>query len=310
MTSFDALDGKIREAKERARRRERLTRQRITLTGQMGEVRVLLAELEQQLAKEDRDVVKLEQGGFFASLFGTKEDRLVKERAEAEAVRQRVHGQRTRLEWLTADLRSIDASLAEVATAPGELGTLLARKERMLIESDDPRGREFERVAVRLADVDAELREYEEARRAGIAVGHAIARVLRSLGGARGASTWDVLGGGAIADMIEHGQLMRADEAAWEAQRALDAFSRELADIGVETSPRLPRVDTRWFADMIFDNVIVDIYKHRKIMNTGREIQQMAQWAEGMVGEITARCDELAREREALADHRQRLLEA
>ncbi|WP_067125160.1 hypothetical protein [Microtetraspora malaysiensis] len=310
MTSFDALDEEIRDARERARRRERLTRQRAALTGQIDEVARLLAELERQLAKEDRDVVKLEQGGFFASLLGTKEERLARERAEAEAVRQRVHGQRTRLEWLTADLRTAEASLAEVASADGELNGLLARKERMLLDSDDPRGRQLAGIAEQLAHVEADLREHEEARHAGMAAANGVGHVLRSLGGARGASTWDVLGGGTIADMVEHGHLRDADQAAWQAQRALDAFSRELADVGVVAHPRLPKVDTRWFADMVFDNVIVDMYRHQKITRTGQEVQEVARWIDGMLGQLAAQCEELSRQRDALATRRENLLEA
>ncbi|WP_067174366.1 hypothetical protein [Microtetraspora niveoalba] len=310
MTAFDALDEEIRDARDRARRRERLSRQRATLTGQLDEVRKLLAELERELAKEDHDVVKLERGGFFASLFGTKEERLARERAEAEAVRQRVHGQRTRLEWLATDLRSTDASLAEVANADGELAALLARKERMLLDSDDPRGRELAEIAERLAHVDADLREHGEARQAGMVAANAVGQVLRSLGGARGASTWDVFGGGGIADMIEHGHLRDADQAAWQAQRALDAFSRELADVGVAANPQLPKVDTRWFADMIFDNVIFDMYKHQKIMRTGQEVQEVARWIDGVLGRLAAQCEELARQREALAARRENLLGA
>ncbi|GLX00119.1 hypothetical protein [Microtetraspora sp. NBRC 16547] len=310
MTSFDALDEEIRDARERTRRRERLSRQRVTLTGQIDEVRGLLAELERQLAKEDHDVVKLEQGGFFASLFGTKEERLARERAEAEAVRQRVHGQRARLEWLTEDLRSTDTSLAEVGTAADELNALLARKERLLVDSDDPRGRELADIAAGLANVEADLREHGEARQAGMAAGRAVGQVLRFLDGARGASTWDVFGGGGIADFIEHGQLRDADQAAWQAQRALDAFSRELADVGVAASPRLPKVDTRWFADMFFDNVIFDMYKHQKIMRTGQEVQEVARWVHGVLNHLAARCDELARQRDALTGRRANLLEA
>ncbi|WP_433415429.1 hypothetical protein ACQP1V_37530 [Microtetraspora malaysiensis] len=310
MTSFDALDEEIRDARERARRWERLTRQRATLAGQIDEVARLLAELERQLAKEDRDVVKLEQGGFFASLFGTKEERLARERAEAEAVRQRVHGQRTRLEWLGADLRTAEASLAEVASADGELNGLLARKERMLLDSDDPRGRQLAGIAEQLAHVEADLREHEEARHAGMAAANGVGHVLRSLGGARGASTWDVLGGGTIADMVEHGHLRNADQAAWQAQRALDVFSRELADVGVVAHPRLPKVDTRWFADMVFDNVIVDVYRHQKITRTGQEVQEVARWIDGMLGQLAAQCEELSRQRDALATRRENLLEA
>ncbi|MEZ0073909.1 hypothetical protein ABH927_003263 [Planotetraspora sp. GP83] len=313
VTLFDAIDEEIRDARDRARRRDQLTRQRVTLIRQIDEVRSLLKELESQLAKEDRDVAKLEQGGFTAfvsGLLGNKEENLARERAEAAVVRQRVDGQRTRLGWLNTDLRTTDQSLAQLGNPGSELDVLLARKERMLVESADPRGRELADIAAQLASVGADLREHEEARQAGVAASQAVGYVLRHLGGARGASTWDMLGGGVFTDMVEHGHLQQADQAAWHAQRALDTFSRELADIGVRANPRLPEVDTRWFADVFFDNIITDAIKHQRIARTGEAVRNVADWVGGTVNDLAVRCAELTRHHDALARRREQLLSA
>ncbi|MBE3013461.1 hypothetical protein IL992_30410 [Microbispora sp. NEAU-D428] len=272
----------------------------------------MLADLERQLAEEDRDVAKLEQGGFtafLAGLTGGKEERLARERAEAAAARQRVTGQRTRLEWLTGDLRTTDQALAELGDPHHELEVLLARKERMLVESGDPRGRELADIAARLSNVSADLREHQEAQQAGAAAGQAVGYVLRHLGGARGASTWDMFSnGGGFADMVEHGHLRQADEAAWHAQGALDRFSRELADIGVNAAPQLPKVDTRWFADVFFDNIITDAIKHQRIARTAEAVREVAEWVAGMVNQVSARCGELTRQQESLARRREEVL--
>jgi hypothetical protein len=312
VTPFAAIDDEIRDARDRARRRDQLTRQRATLLTQIEEVRGMLADLERQLAKEDRDVAKLEQGGFaafLAGLTGSKEERLARERAEAVAARQRVTGQRTRLEWLTGDLRTTDQALAELGNPHHELEALLARKERMLVESGDPRGRELADIAARLASVSADLREHQEAQQAGAAAGEAVGYVLRHLGSARGASTWDMFSnGGGFADMVEHGHLRQADEAAWHAQGALDRFSRELADIGVGAAPQLPKVDTRWFADVFFDNIITDAIKHQRIARTAEAVREVAEWIAAMVNQVSARCGELTREQDSLARRRQEVL--
>ncbi|MEU7691742.1 hypothetical protein OHB01_19660 [Microbispora hainanensis] len=311
MTLFAAIDDEIRDARDRARRRDQLTRQRATLLTQIEEVRGMLADLERQLAKEDRDVAKLEQGGFaafLAGLTGDKEERLARERAEAAAARQRVTGQRTRLEWLAGDLRTTDQALAELGNPHQELEVLLARKERMLVESGDPRGRELADIAARLANVSADLREHQEAQQAGAAAGQAVGYVLRHLSGARGASTWDMFSSGGFADMVEHGHLRQADEAAWHAQGALDRFSRELADIGVVAAPRLPKVDTRWFADVFFDNIITDAIKHQRIARTAEAVREVAEWVAAMVAQVSVRCGELTRQQDSLARRREEVL--
>ncbi len=323
MTSFDAdesdtghrsaegaANDEIRVARERVRRLERLTRERATLDAQIKEVRSLLTTLEAELAKEQSDVSRLEHGfgAFLASLTGNKEEKLARERAEAEAVRLRLDGQRTRLEWLMSDLRTVTEGLSELDGAQREFDEALAGRERALLDSADPRARELADIARALADADADLREHEEAHRAGVAAAGAVGQVLRSLGSARGASTWDMLGGGGFADMVEHGHLREADQAAWHAQHALDTFSRELADIGIQADPRLPKVDTRWFADAFFDNIIVDAVRHQKINRTAEAVSQVAQWADSTLHHIATRREDLARHRTTLLTRREDLL--
>ncbi|GAA3121024.1 hypothetical protein [Streptosporangium carneum] len=312
MISYDDIDDGLRAARERVRRLEQLTTRRQALAQQLDEVGQLLVDLEDRLAEEEQDVSKLEGGGFtafLAGLVGSKEDRLARERAQAQALRQRLDGQRTRLQWLEADRVSVESGLAEVGAAREEFAALLERKERVLVESGDPRGGELTEIGQRLADTHADLREHEEAHEAGVAAGHAVDQVLRCLGSARGASRWDMLsGGGGFADMVEHGHLRNADEAAWHAQRALDVFSRELSDVGVRACLQLPEVDTRWFADMFFDNIVTDAIKHQRIARTGEAVAEIGQWVNGTVGNLGVRCGELAQRRDLLVARREEVL--
>ncbi|GIH90008.1 hypothetical protein Psi01_06380 [Planobispora siamensis] len=311
MTSYTPIDDDLRAARERARRLDRLTAQHRAVSVQIEEAGRLVADLEARLVEEEGDVSRLEKGGFAAflsGLAGSRQDRLDRERAEAEAVRERLRGQRTRLQWLQSDLAALRGGLAELENARQEFDILLGHKERLLVGSDDPRGRELVEIARRLADTAADLREHEEARQAGIAAGHAIGQVLRCLGGARGASTWDLIGGGTIADMMEHGHLRRADEAAWHAQQALDVFARELADIGTHVTPAMPEVDTRWFADTFFDNIITDAIKHQRIARTGEAVAEMGRWVGETVEGLASRAAELAVRRDRLVARREEIL--
>jgi hypothetical protein len=318
VTSFNATDphgqtgsdDDIRTLRERVRRFERLTRERAVLDSRIHEVRALIGELEATLAKEEDDVARLEHGfrAFLAALTGGKEERLARERAEAEAVRLRLDGQRNRLEWLLSDLRAVEEGLAELDGVQREFEVALARRERELIASGDVRAQELTAIARELADADADLREHEEAHRAGVAAAQAVAEVLKNLGGARSASTWDMLGGGGFADLVEHGHLRQADAAAWHAQRALDAFGRELADVGIHAEPRLPQIDTRWFADMFFDNIIVDALRHRRINQTGEAVAEVAVWIDTTLHTLATRRDGIRARREELLARREELL--
>ncbi|MFE3450578.1 hypothetical protein ACFXJ8_16765 [Nonomuraea sp. NPDC059194] len=310
MTDFAGIDEQLRVAKERVRRFDQLTRQRGAVTGQLGQVRQAVADLRARLADEEGDVTRLESGfaGFLAKLVGSKEERLTQERAEVEAARQRLDGQRARVASLEADLAGIDGELARLGPVHEEYARLLADKERLLIELADPRGQELADLAVRLGDRAADLREHDEAQRAGVAVGRELSYVLDRLNSASGASQWDVLGGGYMADAVERTRLEEADQAAWRAQRQLDVFSRELADIGIAGGPRLPEVDTRWFVDTFLDNIITDVLKHQQINETRDAVAQVAAWADATVAAIARRSGELSAERAALLARRDELL--
>ncbi|WP_336208420.1 hypothetical protein [Nonomuraea sp. LPB2021202275-12-8] len=307
---MENLDRGLREAREDVRRFDRLAGRRSAVAAQLREVSELIGRLEEQLAKERHDVARLEGGfaGFMAGLVGSKQERLTKERAEAEAAYERLDGQRGRLEELTGDLDRTDRELAETAGAHEVYRRLLADKERLLVELGDDRGPRLVELSTLLADTQADLREHEEASQAGATAGQAVGQMLSLLSSARGASTWDMLGGGAFADAVERQHLMAADQTAWHAQRALDVFSRELADLGWTVNPQLPEVDTRWFADVFFDNIITDALKHQRINGTRDAVAAMSHWIAETVQSLARRTTELRQRHAELLQERERLI--
>ncbi|MET8990666.1 hypothetical protein ABZW49_34890 [Nonomuraea wenchangensis] len=311
MTLPSELDERLREAAARMHRAEHVRRLRETTAQQIADVRGTLEDLESKLAEEERDVARLEGGlsAVLARVLGNREERLERERAEAAVARERVDGHRARLAHLEADAAAADAELAVLAPAPGEYARLLAEKERQLIDSGDPRARELADLAAALDRSSAEVRECDEAHQAGRGALDALNVVLGFLGSARNASTFDMLGGGLLADAYEHSKLTSADQAAWHAQRALDVFSRELADTGVVAArPVMPKVDTRWFVDAFFDNIITDALKHRRIEKTRDGVTKLAQWVRDTGAYLETLRAELLAERARLLARREELL--
>ncbi|MGW4640910.1 hypothetical protein ACWEN6_20435 [Sphaerisporangium sp. NPDC004334] len=310
MTSSPELDERLRVAATRKHRADHLRRLRKATEEQIREARHTLAGLELKLSQEENDVTRLESGvsAILARLLGVREEHLARERAEVAVARQRVDGHRARLAQLEADARVAEAELAGLATARHEYAELLAEKERQLIGSGDARARELADLGAALDRVTAQEREHEQAHYAGQTAHDAIGEVLHHLNSARRASTWDVLGGGLIADSIEHNRLRTADQVAWRAQWALDVFSRELADVGISAHARMPKVDTRWFADVFFDNIITDVIKHHRIENTRAEVMKTAGWVRNMNARVQARHSALSAERARLLARREKLL--
>ncbi len=293
------------------RRAEHVRRLRETIGRQIADVRGTLEDLEAKLAEEERDVARLEGGlsAVLARLLGNREERLERERAEAVVARERVEGHRARLAQLEADAAAADAELAVLTPASREYARLLAEKEQQLLGSDDPRARELADLGAALDRSIADVRECDEAHQAGRGALDALGVVLGFLNSARNASTFDVLGGGLLVDAYEHDKLTSADQAAWHAQRALDVFSRELADTGVVAARRvMPKVDTRWFVDAFFDNIISDVLKHQRIEKTRDEVNKLARWVRDTGAYLETRRAELLAERSRLLTRREELL--
>ncbi|MFC4591859.1 hypothetical protein [Sphaerisporangium corydalis] len=300
----------MRDAAARTHRADHLRRLRKVTDEQIRGAQHALAGLELELTKEKKDVARLESGvsAMLARLLGVREEHLARERVEVAVARQRVDGHRARLARLEADARAAEAELAGLATAPAEYAGLLAEKERRLIGDGDPRSRELADIGAALDRVTAGELEHRQAHHAGQVAHNAIGGVLHYLDSALGASTWDVFGGGLIADSIEHDRLGSADQAAWGAQRALDVFSRELADVGISARARLPQIDTRWFADVFFDNIITDVIRHDRIERSRAEVVKTAGWVRNMNACVRDRHTALSAERARLLARREGLL--
>ncbi|GAA2208980.1 hypothetical protein GCM10009850_044380 [Nonomuraea monospora] len=310
MTLFSGLDEQLREAAARMHRAEHVRRLRETTARQIEDVRSTLEELEAELAAEERDVARLEGGlsAVLARMLGNREERMERERAEAAVARERVHGHRARLAQLEADAAAAAAELAVLDPASREYARLLAEKEQQLIRGGGPGAPELADLGAALDRLSADLRECAEARQAGQGAHEALGVVLRFLSSARDASTFDVLGGGLLADAFEHDRLTSADKAAWQAQRALDVFARELADTGIAARPVMPKVDTRWFVDAFFDNIISDVLKHQRIEKTRAEVKDLARWVRETQAYLKARHGQLQAEHSRLLIRRRELL--
>lgn len=266
--------------------------------------------LELELSLEEEDVARLEGGlsAVLARMLGNREERLDRERAEVAVARERVDGHRTRLAQLESDARAAEAELAALASASAEYAELLSEKERRLIGGGDTRAKELAEIGAAFDRVTADVREHQEAHQAGQAAHDALTGVLTHLDSARNASTWDMFGGGLIADAIEHNRLHTADQAAWHAQRALDRFTRELADVGLTAHPRLPTVNMTGFVDAYLDNIVVDVLQHQRIENTRAEVAKMAGWVRDTGARLKTRHTELSAERARLLARREELL--
>ena len=241
-------------------------------------------------AGELHDVERLEHMSLtrvLASLHGSRDDTLARERAEADAARFRVAEAESRLAAVQGELAAADDRRQQLAGAPGAYADALAAKERYLTEANDPRSATLLQLAAERGGLTAEISAMHEAQQLAADADAALAQARDRLGSASSWSTYDTyFGGGMIASVVKHQRMDEAARAAAEADRRLAALRTELVDVARlgPTAPRLSASAGLKVTDILFNNIFTDLAVGYQI----REAQEDVDIAAALVGDIRA----------------------
>jgi hypothetical protein len=309
MSSVSAdIEQRLAEAAQEVREREVLGRRCADLSARQDQLGAEFASLQEKYTAEQTDVERLEGISLtrvLTSLAGSRDQRLARERAEAEAARYRVAEVRAQLDALRDEHNTARERLDRLAAAPGQYAAALEAKERYITESGDPRGSELLILAQERGRLSGELKETEEA------LEDALSHVQDRLGSAAGWSTYDTwFGGGAIASSVKHSRLDEAAQAAADADRRLVVLRTELADVGDPglTAPQLQVSSGTRFADVWFDNFFTDFAVADRIKQAQQNVARSVQAVGQLRARLHARQQEARSRLAAIDADRQRLL--
>ncbi|MDR2987022.1 MAG: hypothetical protein LBV34_19515 [Nocardiopsaceae bacterium] len=290
------IENRLAAAAQAVREREVISQRLAELRARYGEYETELAGLRDKASAERKDVERLEGmslGRVLASLAGSRNERLARERAEADAARYKMTDAASRLDAVRGEVVAAEARVAALQSAPGTYAAVLDEKERYLTGSGDGRGGALLALADERGRLAAELNETDEAIRAADAATAALAEVREALRSASGWSTYDTwFGGGAIASSIKHDRMDQAAHLAAVADQRLAVLRRELADVtgpGLSTAPQLELGAGTRFADVWFDNFFTDFGVADRIAQARQQVADSAAMVEQLRGRLTAR---------------------
>lgn len=255
------LNDQIIQVKGKIRQKYKLDSQLQDYYSELSEIETTINHLNAQLAEEKADVRKLEGfhiANFFSTITGTKYEKLDKENREVLAVQlQLEEAEKTRNEVRNAIL-NVQNRLDEVGDSEELYQELLSKKEHLIKGSHSRYADELYRLSEKEGDIQAYLKEFNEAIQAGQYAEQALQNAQESLNSASNWGTFDMLGGGMISTAIKHSRMDDASDYIHIAQSRMRDFQKELLDID-EMIP----VDTDMpgllkFADFFFDGLIVD----------------------------------------------------
>jgi hypothetical protein len=309
----DDIEERLAQAAESVREYELLDRRCADLLDQKRELRAQLVALRAQLAEEEADVEWLAGRSFarlLASLRGTRDDDLARERAEADAVRYRIAEVEARHEEVWREHERARSRRARLSTASASYAALLDEKDRHLRESGDDRAPRLLALADERGRLTTELRELEEAVRAAVRAGSALMTVQSHLDEAEHWSTRDTYGGGAFSSLIKNEHLDDAANAAAHADRCLAVLRTELADVasGGPTVPDLAVDGLTRFADVWLDNILTDWVVGNRITAAQANVGSSLRMVNRMQGGLEQRAEQTRERLAAIEDARRELL--
>ncbi|MEK4249345.1 hypothetical protein [Paenibacillus sp. FSL W7-1287] len=249
------------ETKERLHEHSRLESRRQLLAQRMREQEALIIELKVKLDMEQRDVEKLTTmslTNLFHTILHSKEEQLELERQEALAAALKLQEAEQTLAELKEEQKENGLKLAELANAESEYNRLMHEKEEWL-RTCPQSALELDEMELLIAEKSLLLKELREALSAGKSVMSHLSDASNSLEKAENWGNWDMwVNGGLISTHIKHEHIDDARSYIHNANRQLEVFHKELADLKQSIDVQVDISGILKMADYWFDGLIAD----------------------------------------------------
>jgi len=280
----------LKELQQQAALKNRLDTILKELKKQQEELQTRVDELAIIKEKEQLDVDRLERRSltnYFYQVVGKLDERLTEEKQEAYQAAVKYDAAYSELQAVEADIRTKELEYGRVRRSNERYQEVLKEKQEAVKLSGVPEAEEILRLEAQITSLDVQLKELNEAISAGKRAEQIAEGILGSLSGAEGLGTWDLLGGGLIADMAKHSHLDDAQGQVEKLQGALRRFKTELSDVEIIADMQVNIDGFLRFADYFFDGLFADW----SVMNRISEAQGQVKNVKGQISSLLGRLD-------------------
>lgn len=258
---MNGYDQQLKELLAQCARKRKLEASAVELRRQRDTYAARAEELKEAMREEQADVDRLEGrslAAFFYNVVGKMDEKLTQERQEAYAARVRYDAAARELAGAEEDLARCLAELDVLSGCEERYAALLREKTQAVKAAGGAAAEQILRLEEREAYLESQERELGEASAAGQSALATADEILESLSSAEGWGTWDLIGGGLIADLAKHSKLDEAQAAVEYLQSQLRAFRTELADVTISADFQVNIDGFLRFADYVFDGIFAD----------------------------------------------------
>ena len=146
-----------------------------------------------------------------------------------------------------------------------KLDALYEEKRRVMASLNMPEYAKIGQLEKEMSFIRREIKELKEAITPGNMAINTLNEAIELLDSAGDWGTWDLLGGGLVADMMKHDKIDKAKQAILNAQTYVQRLQVELQDVNMSLDGSIQITGGAVFADFFFDGLIADWYMQSKI---------------------------------------------
>ncbi|MBB4824612.1 hypothetical protein HNO89_001836 [Sporosarcina luteola] len=302
----------------RRNERNRVIRRLDGAEAQLKEATQLRDRLQQQLSKEQQDVIKLGKFSFankwkeWSGKWDAQMEKEINEVAEVELKYNEAVKTVTDLEAEVLRLRE-QANHSDFTFVEEDWADFIREKETWIRQNDTNANRTLQKIADDRVRVRSMIREIDEAHEAGEKALRALDQALDKLGNAEGLSMWDTfLGGGLIVSALKYSEMDSSDDLVHRAQRALRHYETELMDVqNIATeSFKVNQNDIFTFTDIFFDNIFSDWMVHSRISDAKSKLNAVLQDVRRVQAQLGRKRDESSEELRRLDEQERSIIES
>lgn len=304
-------DQQLQKLLAQCARKRRLEASAAELRRQRDTYAARAEELEQTMQEEQADVDRLEGrslAAFFYNVVGKMDEKLTQERQEAYAARVKYDAAARELAGVVEDLRRCQAELKALDGCEERYGALLREKTRAVKAAGGAVAEQILAWEERSAYLESQERELREASAAGQNALLTAEQILESLYSAENWGTWDLVGGGLMADLAKHSRLDDAQESVEYLQSQLRAFRTELADVTISADFQVNIDGFLRVADYVFDGIFADWAVLDQINRSQAQVEDTRDQISGVLHHLHQMTDQAEEERAGLQQEIERLV--
>jgi len=286
---YQEINEQLVKVREAMNKKQKWEKQLTDYHRELTEIKDIITQLEIQLVSEKKDVKKLEKVGItniVQTLFGSKHEKLKTEKQEVIAVQLKLEEAEKTKQEIYDSIDQLEQNILTVADVQDDYEYLKSLKAKRIIDHDTTFGDRLFELGEREGDLEAYLKELNEAIEAGQTVKQALQNAIKSLESASNWGTFDLFGGGMVSDIFKHDHIDEATEHIHDAQTKMRIFQKELIDIDDTATLEVDISGLLKFADFFFDGFIADWMVQGKIKDSLQQVKDQQHNVNSIIQEL------------------------